>query len=96
MRGSVMLLEIYSLGKLLLRLPSTYALVRQDRSAIDVQLILDGDIVTKDSNVFDTSLGLARSYGLLTHRPTLLFQPMIELATQAWSRTTALDKTTAR
>lgn len=76
------------------------ALVRQDRRAVDVQLVFDRDVVTEDGDVLQTRLAgsapFARQHGTLTHRPTLLFHPTIELATHAWSRTVAFERMTAR
>ena len=58
-------------------------LVGQNRRAVDVELVFDGDIVTKHSDVLQSSLLLERDPSEHTHRPTLLFHPTIEFATQA-------------
>lgn len=43
----------------------TYALVRQHRGAVDVQLVLDGDIVAENGNVLDTALRNTLALSLL-------------------------------
>jgi hypothetical protein len=77
----------------------------------NVDLVLDGDIISEHGDVLHTALsvervsapqffqcvGIHRSvHRKLTQRPTELFQPMIELATQACSLTTALLMMTQR
>jgi hypothetical protein len=79
--------------------PNTYALVRQYGCAVDVELVLDGHVVTQDGDVFHSALNkndiLAfdsdiSKHELRTHRPTVLFHPIIELMIHAWSRMLAL------
>jgi len=72
--------------------------VRQDRGTVDVKLVLDADVVTENGNVFHAPLHMLDEHLVLklTQRPTVLFQPMIELAIHAWSRTSALERITQR
>ena len=66
--------------------------MRQNRSTVDVELVLDRDIVTKDGDIFDSTLDEERDLSMQrfqenemrrTHLPTVLFQPTMELMIQA-------------